>query len=387
MQRDYFNSKHKIGGGIVALIIIIALVVGIVGGAGIYHLAVNGFGMEGILSVSGIPTSKPTVSGTATVSPHINPNITQIPPIEPPVIDEDNPIVDLYEKLNDTVVTVYNYKSNQLQGGGSGVIFMEDGHVITNYHVIDGADAVTVKINDNDELSAVIVGGDSRSDIAVLKITQQGKYHAAALGDSDQLKIGQTVVAIGSPIGLNGSLTRGIVSYLNRAVDDSGIRRRMIQTDCALNPGNSGGPLFNLNGEVIGINSMKEVYTYTGNGEVPIAGLGYAIPINYAKEIAFTLMTEGKVTRGAIGIMAQTYVNGDKYAGVKVLEVNPGGPAEVAGLKAGDIITEIDNVKVVMMEDLSEQLSYKQVGQKVIVKAIRNNQEKTFEITLTVLSE
>ncbi len=389
MQNDYFKNKPRMSGGILALILAIVLVVGFVSGAGVYHIARNGIEIDAFPNWSLDPEADPYASEnpSATLSPHVNPNITKIPEVNPPVISGDDPVVDLYAKLNDTVVTVYNYKGEQLQGTGSGVIFMSDGHLLTNHHVIDGANRVTVRINENDELDAVIVGSDSKTDLAVLKITTPGTYHAAALGDSDKLKVGQSVVAIGSPIGLNGSITQGIVSFLNRAVDDAGVRRRMIQTDCALNPGNSGGPLFNLKGEVVGINSMKEVYTYTGQGEIPVSGLGYAIPINLAKEIALTLISEGKVTRGAIGIMAQSNVVSGKYAGVKVLEVNANGPADKAGIKVGDIIVEIDGVKVNMMEDLYEQLSYKKVGQKISVKVLRNNNELSFSLTLTTLSE
>lgn len=385
MQND--NNKKNIGGGLLALIIVISIFSGCVAGAGFMHMFTNdSFLMVPDLSPVGTETTvAPTTSGMQTS--FIDPSVTALPEITPPVIDSNEPIADLYEKLRDTVVMVQNFQNGQLKGTGSGVIFTTDGYILTNYHVIENASAVTVLLSDETELETVIVGGDKRSDLAVLKITRNGTYSAAALGNSSSLRIGQKVVAIGAPLGYSGTVTQGIVSYLNRAVDTEGVRKRMIQTDCAINPGNSGGPLFNLSGEVIGITSMKEVFTATEEGEIPVEGVGYAIPIDTAKTIALTLISEGKVTRGAIGIMAQSNIVNNKYSGVKVIEVTSGGPAHKAGIKENDIIIKLDGVEVEMMEDLSEQLSFKKVGQTVKVTVMRGNSQIDFDVTLTVLTE
>jgi len=381
------DNKKRIGGGLLALIIVISIFSGCVAGAGFVHMFTNDsfLMVPDLNTIDTTVTDAPTSGGMQTT--FNDPDVTALPEITPPVIDSNEPIADLYEKLRDTVVMVQNFQNGQLKGTGSGVVFSTDGYILTNYHVIENASSISVLLSDETELETVLVGGDKRTDLAVLKITKKGNYSAASLGKSSSLRIGQKVVAIGAPLGYSGTVTQGIVSYLNRAVDNEGIRQRMIQTDCAINPGNSGGPLFNLSGEVVGITSMKEVYTTTEDGEIPVEGVGYAIPIDLAKDIALTLISEGKITRGAIGIMAQSHVQNNKYAGVKVVEVTLGGPASKAGIKLNDIIIALDDVKVEMMEDLSEQLSYKKVGQVVKVTVLRGSVEMNFEVTLTVLTE
>lgn len=396
-----FDGKNRRGrgmrSGVVALIVIIAIVVGTVGGAALIYYYTGGsqnHPIEGTNApapsdgVTVIPgqSDKPNV----TINPSFDPNVTALPEITPPTIDGTEPIADIYEKMKDTVVFVSNYSDEStLSSTGSGVFISSDGYIVTNYHVIENAVKVTVRLYGSDEEHrTTVVGGDKRTDLAVLKLNG-GTYHAAALGSSASLRVGQYVVAIGNPLGYEyaDSVTHGVISGLNRAVDEKGIRQRLLQTDCPINPGNSGGPLFNMKGEVIGITSLKEVYTTGEEGQIPVDNIGFAIPSDTVKSIALTLISKGKIERGALGITAQTNVRNNNEDGVKVVEVTAGSPAAKAGLKKGDIIRAIDGVEVKKMEDLSEQLSYKSVGQTVTIRFDRGTKEMTVNVTLTVLNE
>jgi serine protease Do len=256
------------------------------------------------------------------------------------------------------------------QSLGSGFVIDKDGYVLTNRHVVEGADEVRVTFSDNTTADAKIVGQDARTDVALLKTDTKKSLTALEIGDSDQLEVGEWVMAIGNPFGLGGnSVTVGVVSYKGRELPlgVQGTRVDMIQTDAAINPGNSGGPLLNTRGQVVGINTM----IITG-GERQSAGVGFSVPINVAKDILPQLRDKGKVVRGWLGVqilpvtedLAQSY--GVKEAkGAVVAQVTPNSPAEKAGLKAEDLILSIDGRPLQDNSDLSRYIASKAPGTTV----------------------
>jgi serine protease Do len=267
---------------------------------------------------------------------------------------------------------------------GSGFIIDEDGFVVTNNHVIEDADQIKVKLNDEREFNAKIVGRDPNTDIALLKIESDGNLPTAKLGDSDALKVGQWVMAIGSPFGLEHTVTAGIVSAKGRVIG-SGPYDDFIQTDASINPGNSGGPLLNLKGEVVGINTA-----IIASGQ----GIGFAIPINLAKDIIVALKDEGEVTRGWLGVAIQD-LNGDmaEYYGIEdkkgvfVANVFEGDPAERAGIKAKDIILEVDGKKIKTSRQLTGMIARIPVGESARIKILRDGKEKTVKVKIAKRSE
>ena len=280
----------------------------------------------------------------------------------------------------------YNYWGRQIDnqelGSGSGIIYSEDGYVITNYHVIENATSVTVTLSDGAEYDARIVGADSSSDLAVLKVEAQN-LPAATLGDSDELQIGELVVAIGNPLGYENTVTDGIVSGLNRQLTNYTDAMTLIQTNAAINSGNSGGALVNSKGEVIGINSAKLV---ASNAE----GMGFALSINEVKPIVEELISKGHVSRPYMGVTINSQYQVDestaeKYEipmGIQIADVMKGGPAERAGLRAGDIIYKVNDTLIQSFDDLSDIIDNCKVGDTLRVLADRNGQKVTANVTL-----
>jgi putative serine protease PepD len=286
-------------------------------------------------------------------------------------------------------------------GIGSGFIIDPKGYILTNYHVVEGARKIDVTLSEGKKYTGKIVGYDKRSDLAVIKIDAENLPYLP-LGDSDKLEPGQFAIAIGNPYGLNRTVTLGIVSALNRTIiEPNGVRlENLIQTDAAINPGNSGGPLINIKGEVIGINTAIKS---------DAQGIGFAIPINKAKEIANKLIKEGKITYPWIGIKGYAitsdmldYIKFPVNKGVVIAEVVPGSPADKAGLKGGDrviyvdgtqiivggdIITKIDGKSVESMEDLRSEIQKRKVGDTVEITYIRNGKEYTVKIKLEAMPE
>ncbi len=303
---------------------------------------------------------------------------------------EISPVIAIAQKVTPSVVGVkvystYNYWGRQMnaQGSGSGIIYSEDGYIITNYHVIENATSVTVTLSDGTEYEAQIVGSDSTSDLAVLKVNANN-LPAAELGDSDKLQIGELVVAIGNPLGYENTVTDGIVSGLNRQLTDYTDAMTLIQTNAAINSGNSGGALVNSKGEVVGINSAKLV---ASNAE----GMGFALSINEVKPIVEELMNQGHVSRPYLGVSINSQYQVDeataeKYEipmGIQIAEVVKGGPAEKAGLQAGDIIYKVDDTLIQSFEDLSDIIDNCQVGDELRILANRNGQKITANVVLT----
>ncbi|MDO5576415.1 MAG: Do family serine endopeptidase, partial [Fibrobacter sp.] len=273
------------------------------------------------------------------------------------------------------------------QGLGSGVIVSKDGYILTNHHVVKGADEIEVKTSDNRSFQADVVGMDSLSDVAVIKIKNDVKdLPVAYLGDSDKLRPGDWALAIGNPFSLSSSVTMGIISALGRtAGNDANSYQNFIQTDAAINPGNSGGALVNIDGELIGINTM--IYTKSGGN----MGIGFAIPINMAKKIMEDLIYEGKVSRGWLGVMIQELdyntrealgIN-DKTQGVLIGDVFKNQPADKAGIKRGDIVLSINNKTVGNTNELKNVVAGISPGKKVPVVVLRNNKKVTLSVLLT----
>ena len=277
-------------------------------------------------------------------------------------------------------------RQREAQSLGSGFIISSDGYVLTNNHVVADADEIIVRLSDRSELQAKLVGTDPRTDVALLKV--EGKnLPIVKLGDSEKLKVGEWVLAIGSPFGFDHSVTKGIVSAKGRTLpNDTYVP--FIQTDVAINPGNSGGPLFNMKGEVVGINS--QIFTRSGG----FMGLSFAIPIDVALDVSNQLKKDGKVSRGWLGVVIQE-VNKDlaesfgldKPAGALVAQVLEDGPAAKGGLQVGDVILSMNGQPIVMSADLPHLVGSLKDGAKAKLEIIRNGKRQNLDITVGALPE
>ncbi len=268
---------------------------------------------------------------------------------------------------------------DQPRGVGSGFILTTDGFVMTNAHVVEGADEVIVTLTDKREFKAKIIGADKRSDVAVVKIEATG-LPAVKIGDVNRLKVGEWVMAIGSPFGLENTVTAGIVSAKQR---DTGDYLPFIQTDVAINPGNSGGPLLNMRGEVIGINS--QIYSRSGGFQ----GISFAIPIDEAARVSDQLRTSGRVTRGRIGVQIEQVskevaesIGLGKPQGALVRGVESGAPAEKAGIEAGDIITKFDGKQIEKSSDLPRLVGNVKPGTRAVVTVFRRGASKDLTVVI-----
>lgn len=270
------------------------------------------------------------------------------------------------------------------QSLGSGFIISTDGFIITNNHVIEKAEDIRVRLFDESEYKGKVIGKDSKTDIALIKIDAEKELPTVLLGDSDKLEVGDWVIAVGNPFGLSHTVTAGIVSAKGRVIG-SGPYDDFIQTDASINPGNSGGPLFNTDGEVIGINTA-----IIAAGQ----GIGFAIPINMAKEILPSLKEKGEVLRGWLGVsvqkvtpeLAQTFNLPDK-AGALVADVAKDSPAEKAGIKQGDVIIEFAGKKVKDIQELPRIVANTEIGKEVSLKVIREGKEVELKVTIAKLKE
>ena len=267
------------------------------------------------------------------------------------------------------------------QSLGSGFIVSSDGYVLTNYHVIKDADEVIVRLSDRRELVAKVMGSDERSDLALLKVEAKD-LPVVKIGRSDKTKVGEWVLAIGSPFGFDHTVTAGIVSALGRNLPRENYVP-FIQTDVAINPGNSGGPLFNLNGEVVGINS--QIYSRTGG----FMGLSFAIPIDMAMSVVEQIKTQGRVSRGWLGVLIQDVTRElaesfgmDKPKGALVAKVLPGSPAEAAGFQVGDVIVEFNGREVRTSSALPPVVGITKIGEKTPVKIIRNRETINMKVVI-----
>ena len=326
-----------------------------------------------------IETQGAAVVNISTIQTHNTSKNQAIPGM--PNIPEDSPFFEFFRRHTPHGViprelfphgAPREFESKSL---GSGFIISADGYILTNAHVVDSADEITVKLNDKREFRAEIIGADRKTDIALLKI-EASNLPQVTQGDPNKLRVGEWVVAIGSPFGFESSVTAGIVSAKGRSLAQENYVP-FIQTDVAINPGNSGGPLFNMQGEVVGINS--QIYSRTGG----YMGLSFAIPIDVATDISNQLKDTGKVSRGRIGVMIQEVTKElaesfglAKPGGALVTLVQKGGPAEKAGIKTKDVIMKFDGKAVSTSSDLPRIVGATKPGSKVSVQVWRNGSTK-----------
>jgi serine protease Do len=302
-----------------------------------------------------------------------------------------DPFRDFYDRF-------FGERPNQQkpkQGMGSGFVIDKEGHILTNYHVVEGADEIVVMLDDQGnekEYTATLVGSDPKTDIALIKINrEQGDtkdFPFLKLGSSENLEVGEWVVAIGNPFGLSHTVTVGVVSALGRSIG-AGPYDEFIQTDASINPGNSGGPLINIEGDVIGINTAIISGNTGGN-----VGIGFAIPINIAKGILMDLKERGTVTRGWLGVMIQKITPElaksfglNQSEGALVGDVIPDGPAAKGGVKRGDVIIRFDGQQVKDMEDLPKIVAATRPNSVVDVEVIRDGSEKTLRVSIELLKD
>ncbi len=304
---------------------------------------------------------------------HLNQGISGIP--------EDDPFYEFFKRFAPNMP-----RDRESHSLGSGFIISSDGYIMTNAHVVDHADKITVRLTDKREFSARIIGADRRTDVALLKINATN-LPKVSVGDPDKLKVGEWVVAIGSPFGFDNSVTAGIVSAKGRSLPQDNFVP-FIQTDAPINPGNSGGPLFNMNGEVVGINS--QIYTRSGGS----MGLSFAIPIDVATQVAEQLRTSGTVTRGRIGVTIQELTRGlaesfglKEPNGALVSSIEKGGPADKAGIEASDVILKFDGHAVTNSSDLPRIVAATKPGSKAVVDLWRKGAAKQVTVLVAKMPE
>jgi len=329
-----------------ASIVVLALVAGLLGGI------LGGDATKGLIS-SGVNL----VSSTSTIE------------------RSPDSVAGLSARVLPSVVSIETMSSD---GGstGSGFIIDPNGYLLTNNHVVAGALTIKVMLNDGREFAAKILGRDESYDLAVLKISATG-LNALQFGDSDKVQVGDPVIAIGSPLGLSGTVTQGIISAKNRPVtagdnNSSTSFISALQTDAAINPGNSGGPLVDATGAVIGVNSAIASLGNAGSSQAGSIGLGFAIPINQARKTADQLIKNGKATYPVIGVAVDmNYNSGGALIAKKATAILPGGPAAKAGLRPGDLITAIDGMKINTPEELIVEIRTHNVGDEVTITYLR----------------
>ena len=303
----------------------------------------------------------------------------------------NTPVVRVAKSVGPAVVGITNKavardlfnRPVETEGVGSGVIFRKDGYIVTNNHVIAGAKELIVSLSDGNSLTGELVGADEMTDIAVVKVNSKD-LPVAKFGNSDDVMVGEPAIAIGNPMGLEfqGSVTVGVISALNRTLELNDRRVKLLQTDAAISPGNSGGALVNADGEIIGINSAK----LATNG---VEGMGFAIPINTVQSVIDELMEKGYVARPYLGVTIFDKQTAARYGyslsidrGVYVFQVEIGGPADKAGLQRGDIILAIDGKDVNSVVEVRNDIAARKVGDKIKIKYDRDGKENTIEATL-----
>jgi S1-C subfamily serine protease len=322
--------------------------------------------------------------------------VTEVPKTSTTSLYDENTMVTLYEKCIPAVVLINIITADNQQGQGSGFIIDNQGHILTNNHVVENTTDVKVVLHDGQTLGAEIVGTDRENDLALLKVdpSKLSPITPLPLGDSDKVKPGQMAIALGSPFELEGSITVGIISGVGRPLAGSSQRTitNILQTDAAINPGNSGGPLLNSSGEVVGINTAIETLS---------SGIGFAIPVNTAKSLLPELLKGGEVPTAWLGIQTidideelVSELNLSVHSGIYVVNVTADGPAEKAGLKGGgldqqgklmpggDIITAIDGKNISKVEDVLTYLNSKKPGDNVSLSVQRGNNVLTIQVTL-----
>jgi S1-C subfamily serine protease len=365
-------------------------------------------GCDWVAHLQATPTPQPTptpivIVVTATPGPYAAVPIT--------TDSEEQAVIDVYARVSPAVVYItsrivvqdFFWGAQQQEGTGSGFVIDKEGHIVTNYHVVENAEQVVVTLSDDTSVDATIVGTDSGNDIAVLKIdVAADKLYPVELGTSADLRVGQRAIAIGNPFGLDRTLTTGVISSLGRPLDEgdgAATIYNAIQTDAAINPGNSGGPLLDSQGRVIGINTA--IYSVSGGS----VGVGFAVPVDMVKRVVNSILTKGYYPHPSLGVSGLTiapelaqYLELPVERGMLITTVESGGAGEHAGLRGGqrrvriggyivsiggDILTGIDGVKIRETGDLMQYLETRtEIGQVVTLSIVRDGQEQTLQATL-----
>ena len=376
------------------------------------------FACQSLNNISSQIPSQPTQSSPTLVADNVNLQVqpTNIPTSEslavPNLVAQEDSLVSIYESTSPGVVAIRVFSEGG-GGLGSGFVLDREGHIITNFHVVEGVDELEVDFSSGYKTRGEVIGSDTDSDLAVIKVeAPPEELHPLILGDSSKIQVGQTVVAIGNPFGLSGTMTQGIVSSFGRTLQSlreapgGGLFTAgdIIQTDAAINPGNSGGPLLNLDGEVIGVNRAIRTFNFTAGEEPLNSGVGFAIAINLVKRVAPVLISESTYDYPYLGITSlddlsliqQEALNLPQSNGAYVMAVTPGSPADEAGLiggetstdlpginSGGDLITAIDNQGVYQFSDLlSYLLNYKSPGDTVTLTVLRDGKEMKLDLVL-----
>lgn len=376
--------------GVSALVIASALC--LLAGAGISG-AIEQYRASGkILPAAASAPAPPGVPDFSALAKQVGPSVVNVATVQvrktaqggPFPFGDDDPMAEFWRRF---FGGRWPRGEQRLAGVGSGFLIDRNGTILTNYHVVNGAQKITVTLSDGKSYEAKVVGTDEKTDIAVIKIDAGNNLPAVTLGNSDQLEVGEWVLAIGNPFGLDHTVTAGIVSAKGRQIG-AGPYDNFIQTDASINPGNSGGPLLNMRGEVVGINTA--IFSQSGGN----IGIGFAIPTNLVKEVLPQLKEKGRVVRGYIGATVQRLTPaiaesmGMKEArGALVADVVKGGPAERAGIKTGDVIVRFDGKEVKDSADLPAQVARVAPGTTVQVAVLRNGKETTFPIIVGEVKE
>jgi serine protease Do len=371
--------------------ILVAAVLFAIGGAvlAVYALVVQRPGAA-VATPSPLNTADALQAAFVTVAERVRPAVVNIgtvqvarsrrPPAMPGPFADDPVFKDFFDQFFGRGGGPGRREEFQQPGLGSGVIIDKRGYVLTNFHVIKGADGVTVKLSSKQELRGRIIGTDTKTDLAIIKFEPEGELRVATLGNSDALKVGEWAIAIGNPFGLDQTVTVGVVSATGRSDVGIATYENFIQTDASINPGNSGGPLVNLRGEVIGINTA---IVATGQG------IGFAIPANMVKRVTAQLIDRGRVTRGWIGValqpmtleLAQSLGLSDTRGAI-VARVSPKSPAEAAGLSQNDVIVAFDGIAVDDYHHLQRLSSDADVGKTVKVEFVRKKTRQTVDLKI-----
>lgn len=404
------NKRGNLGFGIIFIILSLAVIV--LAGAVAFRLITTGRTVVAAITqpdspspanAAGTPSPKPSSSPKPTLTPspdekdRVMPELDGVTPVLP--LTGENTIPEIFESVNKAVVGIMNYQTQQfgtqelleVYGTGTGVIVSTNGYILTNQHVLDNAEKIMVTLVTGEEYEARLIGGDVDTDIAVIKIDAEG-LKAAPVGDSDKVRVGEYVLAIGNPIDserLANTLTLGIISAKERSITIDGHTNSYLQTDAAVNYGNSGGPLINMSGEIIGINSAKTIVAGYDSLGLPVSaeGIGFSLPINEAVRIMKVLIENGSVERPAIGIMVTTLdaasaAQFDTVPGIYVDSVVTGGPADLAGLKAGDHIITVDGHSFAEHQELVQYIATKKVGDTLTFVVDRAGEQLTVTINL-----
>ncbi len=371
-------------GAMIAIALVCAILGGGIGAAATALITTDGSVVSTSSSTSGSSSSETVIN----TSSHTNEVV-----LNEVEAGEEMTAAEVYaQNVNATVgittsitTNYWGYETTSA-ASGSGFIISSDGYILTNYHVVEDGTKITVSLYNDETYIATLVGYDESNDIAVLKIDATD-LQAVTLGDSDSLNVGDSVVAIGNPLGeLTFSLTAGIVSALNRSVTlSSGSTMDLIQTDCAINSGNSGGALFNMYGEVVGITNAK--YSSSSSSEASIDNIGFAIPINTVKEIVYSIIETGTYEKSYIGVTVTDVTTSVYYStgitsGAVVYSVTEGAPADEAGLEVGDIITKADDTEITGASSLSTYVASLEVGDELVLEVYRDGETRVIVVTV-----